>query len=500
MKKLFDVPLKTNRMYLRGEGKKTGNVIVGNGFSTDTYYGCFPCETYADNTTLQSVRACLKVKGTGKAELRWLKGNEDRGVAELGFSNAAFDTVYLPFVLSDYPTGCMYLKVTGELEVSGIWYEGELRDGKTDCEQELRIAILICTFHREEFVLKNLRKLTRAIAGDLLLRNCIEIICVDNGRTLTEVPAGVMLVQNRNYGGSGGYARGMMEARKRGSYTHFWMMDDDIRFEPVILRRAVTFMQYRKTNDIRLAAGMFSFKAPSVQVEATAVFNGYTFTSNASGLDFRNRDSLLNNTVNPDHYTYGGWWSFIMPVSEELPMPFFIKIDDVEYGIRTSGSYVIMNGFGVWHEAFGKKGSAWPEYYTTRNTLIVQSMYPELPHSPEKMMGIRLLKALAYGEPKCMEAAYRGVKDYAAGAEVFRKTNPEELHKQLLTELKAPLISGMTRKKMLKAALKNLWKPGSWRSIGLFLKSVRMLSKYREDDGWKELCTEGFWKEYLGMK
>ena len=267
MKKLFEVPLKLNRMYLRGEGKKTGNLVAGNTLSTDTYYGCFSCEVYADNTTLQSVHACIKVRGTGKVELRWLADNEDNAVAELEFSNMTFETVCLPFTLSVYSTGCMYLKVTGELEVSGIWYEGEPE--KKDREQELRIAILICTFRREEYLLKNLEKLSRTIESDPDLRTCIDIFCVDNGGTLSKVPAGVTLIQNRNYGGSGGYARGMLEAGKSGRYTHFWMMDDDIRFEPVILRRAVSFMKHRKQEDIRLAAGMFAFEARPVWILET---------------------------------------------------------------------------------------------------------------------------------------------------------------------------------------------------------------------------------------
>ena len=484
MEKLFDVPIKQKTMYLRGN---TDSLL-----STDTYFGCFPCDAYAENTSIETVRACVKVSGKGMVELHHADANGERILSSVEFDCPDSTVISIP---SGVPSeGYLYLKISGSFEVSDIWYEGE------GTEKNIRIAIIICTFRREEYLLKNLEKLSRTIESDLDLRTCIDIFCVDNGGTLSKVPAGVTLIQNRNYGGSGGYARGMLEARKSGRYTHFWMMDDDIRFEPVILRRAVTFMQHRRQEDIRLAAGMLSFEAPSMQVEATAVFNGYTFTSNASGLDFQTRDSLLKIKIDANDYTYGGWWSFIMPATEDLPMPFFIKMDDIEYGIRNGGKYVIMNGFGVWHEAFGKKGSAWPEYYTTRNTLIVQNMYPELPHSALKMMGIRLLKALAFGEPKCMEAAFRGVQDYLAGAAAFRRVNPEERHMKLLSDLKAPVVSGMTRKKMLKAALKNMRKPGSWRSVGLFLKSVRMLRKQQADGGWKELCTEEFWREYLGLE
>lgn len=498
MEKLYDVPLKLNCMCLRGDGKKGAKGIYGTCITTDTYYGCFPCEPYAENTTLQNICVCAEVKGVGRAELHCLTRSEDKTVAEVEFINSVPEVLRLSFSIKNDALGCLYLKLTGELEVYQIWYEGESGEADESIVRETKIAILICTFRREKYLQKNLQKLSRTIERDDILKNCIKVFCVDNGGTLSVVPNGIKLIKNRNYGGSGGYARGMLEAREKETFTHFWMMDDDIQFDPSILRRALIFMKYRKQDDIRLAAGMFSFEAPTIQVEATAIFNGYTFTSNASGLDFRSRESLFNNRIRNNDYIYGGWWSLIIPVAEDLPMPFFIKMDDIEFGIRTRGKYVVMNGYGVWHEAFGKKGSAWPEYYTTRNTLIVQNMYPELPHSSVKMMGIRLLKALAYGEPKCMEAAYKGVQDYLIGYETFKHINPVEKHKQVLVEFKAPLVSNMTRKKMLKSALKNLWKPGSCRSIGLYLKTVKML-RVRPSDDWKELCTEKFWRDYLGL-
>ena len=478
MEKLFDVPLKLNQMYLRGKLEKSNEGFKGSLLSTDTYFGCFPCEAYAENTTVEQVTACVRIKGTGTAEMRLL----DDAVKQETFDTGEFIILHLSTLLPS--SSVLYLKLSGNFEVSNIWYEG---DGKV---RNTKISIIICTYKREEYVKRNLEILSAYIDRKL------EVICVDNGGTLTNVPAGVKLIKNRNYGGSGGYARGMMEAADS---THFWLMDDDIEFEPEIVQRAVTFFQHRNREDLSLAAGMFSFEEPTVQKEATAVFDGYTFHSNASGLDFCEPISLLQNRIEQKKNTYGGWWSLVMPASEQLPLPFFIKLDDVEYGIRNCGKYVVMNGFGVWHEAFGKKGNAWSEYYTTRNTLITQAVHPDIPRSSVKMMGVRLLKALAYDEPKCMEAAVKGVEDYAAGSNHFRCIDPEKNHKEIMEQYRAPLAQDMSRKKMIRSAVKNVLKPKNWNSVSLFFKSVRTLGKHKQDEGWKDMATESFWRDYLGV-
>ena len=494
MEILFSVPIKQDLMYLRGDGMKSGDRISGSVITTDTYYGCFPCAAYAENTTLRKISACTRVRGIGKAELRCMDGDRDRVIQKEEFNTPSFKIIRLPIIFSNCPSGYLYLSITGEVEVKEIWYEGE---GK---KKHTCIAIILCTFHREKHALKNLQILCQTMDEDPILHDSVRILCVDNGMTIETVPDAVRLIKNKNCGGSGGYARGMLEAREEEGITHFWLMDDDILFEPAILRRAVTFMQHRKENDIQLAAGMFSFEEPMLQHEATASFNGYTFSSNASGLDFQERSSLNRNKTRRCAWTYGGWWSLVMPATDTLPMPFFIKMDDVEYGLRSSGNYAVMNGFGVLHEAFRNKGNAWTEYYTTRNTLITQCLHPSVPCNPVKMMGVRLLKALAYGEPKCMEAAFRGVKDYASGPVMFRNTDPEEKHRQILSEYYAVLAKDMTREKMLKSAGINSLKPYNWKSFGLFRKSVRILKKTQHDEGWKKLNSAEFWRSYLGLE
>ena len=489
-----------DNMYIRGEAKEANLedqpvLIVNSGryITTDTYFGCFSGNVYNENTNLKLVRACVTLTGKGSVRLMKINsGTVDELVSEEAYDDTHVKTVQLDFLPSD---SCYYLSIESKknTRIFNVYYEGE------GILRETRIAIIICTYRREAIVQNNLRNLYMAISSSEELKKSVDVFCIDNGCTLNEVPKSFKLIPNRNFGGSGGYARGMIEAKE---YTHLWLMDDDIKFDSSIIQRAVSFLKFRNSDGIKLAAGMFSFEEPTIQKEATGIFNGYTFKSNASGLNFEKRGSLLKNCIQQRANMYGGWWSLIFPKTEYLPMQFFIKLDDIEYGLRSvdDGRYVIMNGFGVWHEAFGNKANAWSEYYTTRNTLIVQSMYPHLNHNYRKMMRIRLLKSLAYGESKCMGAALQGVIDYLEGPEKFSAINPETRHKEIMMDYGAPLVSNMTRGRMLVEALKHINKPDSRVSILLYKEALEMMKRMRSlKQNWKWLATEEFWKGYLGL-
>ena len=135
-----------------------------------------------------------------------------------------------------------------------------------------------------------------------------------------------------------------------------------------------------------------------------------------------------------------------------------------------------------------------------------------------------------------------GVKHYLAGPEKFWRTesekpcrtDPEKLHRQVISSCGAPLVQGISRKKMLAAAAVNLLRPGSGKdnrkdngkesrkSIQLFVRCVRLLrqektkawaetraktrAKTRAEvsadtkrSSWEALRTEAFWRKYLGL-
>ena len=69
---------------------------------------------------------------------------------------------------------------------------------------------------------------------------------IDNGRTLDAEALsdeGVTVLPNPNVGGSGGFARGMMEAMKHDeNFTHVLLMDDDVSISTESLRRTFNLL------------------------------------------------------------------------------------------------------------------------------------------------------------------------------------------------------------------------------------------------------------------
>ncbi|RAZ20198.1 glycosyltransferase family 2 protein, partial [Klebsiella oxytoca] len=55
---------------------------------------------------------------------------------------------------------------------------------------------------------------------------------------------------------------------------------------------------------------------------------------------------------------------------DNLPLPIFIRGDDLEYGLRNMKTLILMNGICVWHEPFENKYSSFLAYYVIRNRLI----------------------------------------------------------------------------------------------------------------------------------
>jgi len=63
-------------------------------------------------------------------------------------------------------------------------------------------------------------------------------------------------------------------------------------------------------------------------------------------------------------------------------MPFFIKIDDLEFCLRiknfASSAIVAFPSIAVWHEPFYAKVSIWDTYYSYRNILITYAIHGTL--------------------------------------------------------------------------------------------------------------------------
>lgn len=294
--------------------------------------------------------------------------------------------VSLPYV-TDTVTGLLAFKIKC-LEDGGIIYSADYTGEVEEEPKAVKIGIGICTFRREAYVKNNIDNLKKYIFENDGSELCgkVEVFISDNAQTLAESDfsgKGIHLFKNKNTGGSGGFTRCMLavnNANESGAgFTHILMMDDDIIFDPESVYRTYKLLTLVKDKyaDAFVGGAMFRTDKQYIQHANGEYWHGdrprdFVETHNKNR-DMRDLTEVVENELKTKT-NYQAWWFCAMPMSicrkDNLPMPFFIKSDDIEYSIRNIKSLILLNGINVWHESFESKYSAPNEYYTIRNYLI----------------------------------------------------------------------------------------------------------------------------------
>jgi hypothetical protein len=130
-----------------------------------------------------------------------------------------------------------------------------------------------------------------------------------------------------------------------------------------------------------ISGAMLRYEQPWIQHEDIGVVEGgFAFIPYKTGGDLRDLNCVVKNDgafYSADNQ-YAAWWYCCIPVSEikenGLPLPFFVRIDDVEYGLRCKAKILTMNSICIWHMGFASKYSAVMNVYlTVRNMHIAKA-------------------------------------------------------------------------------------------------------------------------------
>lgn len=414
-----------NEIFCRGQYV----LSVGDTLSFDTYYNCFCYTKYRQYTKVQNVTFSCSFIGKARVQLCAFTG-EEIILCEGEFENSAS----LIINLSDLPeNGFLYPKITALTSCEFV--NGEYL---SECEpDDISVCVAICTYKREEYVVHNI-KLLKNYHFSFIRKTFV----IDNGRTLDASLSDefVKILTNKNYGGSGGFTRGLIEAHN-GGYSYVILMDDDIELIPEVLETMTVFMSLLKKeyNSAHFATAMLSSNTPYIQYEfGGAVWDGKRVRFVKHDIDVRSQDMLLNN-LSGNYIGYGAWWCYMLPVSDidkfGLPFPFFIKLDDVEYGMRTCKSVPIitMNGVAVRHEDFDNKYSMHLEYYNVRNQLVLNAAHNI---SPTRNALYRLFavsfKHLVLYRYDMIPFILKAFNDYLKGVDFFLNCDEEKLNSELI--------------------------------------------------------------------
>lgn len=345
------------------------------------------------------------------------------------------------------------------------WYEVEFDGDPRDVE----LAIATTTFRKEKFIERNIELVkTELLGSDYDIAKHLTMHVIDNGSTLDAAAlsdAHVTVTPNENVGGAGGFARGMIESLEQSTpATHVLLMDDDVEVSPESILR--TYNLLRIVNDeyaeAFVSGAMLNIEDTQDQKEDTgfiSTYDGSCVPAKPPLQVTKFVDVVYNEcydeqlSVPADAHRYAAWWYCVIPTAvierNGLPLPVFVRFDDVEYGIRCNPKFMTMNGICVWHAKFDIRYNAGVErYQTIRNQMIGQMTTGLVPdtktmlHSLHHMVDLECRK-FNYTDA---ELALQGFEDFLKGPkfimqpvaqECFMRANREKEQLVSFDELRA---------------------------------------------------------------
>ena len=376
MQQLYDMVFKTQddrrNLYYKTSGtigcNSDGELQLPAGTTVDllTYFNCFSIIKWKQYTTINKLIISGVIKGKANVSIFSI-GKSGKELAKLNVSNA----FSYCFNINDLDGEILGIEIEA---VTNCCTKRITYNGCFDNWRELKVGVSICTFKREEYVNKTIKKLVRFSRYHPWLSTLV----VDNGSSLNECNyKSLRIIHNPNYGGSGGFTRGLLENLRTKQNDYVLLMDDDIDLDITVLNHMYGLLCGLKEeyNESFLSGAMLRMNNPCIQHENTAYWGKIRHHSLGSGWNLTKRNVLLKNETIKDYDNhYGAWWFCCIPLKRVekigFPLPVFIKGDDIEYGIRNQRKLIHMNGIGIWHEAFEDKKALWVHYFEYRNAVI----------------------------------------------------------------------------------------------------------------------------------
>lgn len=496
-----------------GEDDTKVTLRQGGVVSSNAYFSSFYEKLYTQYTSLKSLYYLLQLEGDFRISIcrEFSTGKKKEVIFEESFKNCKFsEPVKTPPIslLQNESAGRIYIELLC-LSESGIFAEGLILTDEPKI-REVTLGMIICTFKKETYVKNTLS----AIFQDSLLQNKnFDVFVIDNGKTLDPEQLKhpkLTLVPNINAGGSGGFTRGLVEALDKNIYSHFLLMDDDINVESESIYRLISLYEYA-VSEFAVAGALLDLNNRHMLYEAGALYNegsktrGFgpgALTALNYNIDLKITDSLNQLLIEKDA-DYGGFWCFCFSreIVEKikLPLPLFIKIDDVEFGLRIRKvlkvPIVAFPAIAVWHLPASAKNLNWETYYYARNDLIAYSIHFSLGYiEPIKHFTKVIIQSLLASNYDQAHMYIKAYEDYLKGPDFIKNSDPEALHSNTLK---------LSRKYENQKAVDQL------DGINLLVRWAKIAVKGCTE--WSSVSTEwrnaapemtstDFWRQYLGLK
>ncbi|OUI90988.1 hypothetical protein HK13_11870 [Acetobacter indonesiensis] len=410
-------------MYFRGHhdgatcSLKRGIIEIASGGTArfDTFFNSLSVAPWKNNCQIDDLN--FGVTGKGRVRLRFALNQlhkPHRWLYETDIELSDIPTNLALDFWKDITGGMLYVEVRGLSDAaihSAYFYTN------SQPQHDVKLGIVITHFNRKHYVLPAIQRISNTLLNDSYYSDRVELIVVDNSQNILDTEKGKStLIPSKNLGGSGGFTRGLLHL-KDNNFSHCLFMDDDASCEMEAIRRTLHLLQFAKIDNLAVAGSMMREAEPFRIHEKGARIAETGVVNLKRGLDMRHVHDLLL-AEEPEHITYGGWWHFAFRIKDahRLSFPFFVRGDDMLFGLTNAFNIVTMNGIGGWADDFGTKESPINRYLSLRAHIMCLILGTDV--SKWKMIrtyfGCILTSSLSYNYSGC-NAFSEAVKDIIKG-------------------------------------------------------------------------------------
>lgn len=358
-------------LYIKGSyiySFENGDLYINKGekISFDTYYNSFPLRKWTEKCNLKKL--FIDFSGDGKCLVK-LYGYNVNGISEYIVEKKIDLSVksYIDINLTNLKKfNFIYVTVEAISDCSIKNIVHRTTDAKLN---DVKLAIVITHYNRCDSIKRTIARMKRNILCDdnigLFLIDNSNNCCIDSNENITVIP-------NANYGGSGGFMRGLLEARVKNKYTHCLFMDDDASSEPESIIRCIRFLEFCRDDSVAISGMILKEERPRELHEKGGKYHG-TGSPICGGLDLIQNESLNIIESNYESIDYGGWFFFLFPIRhvEHGVFPFFVRGDDIQFGLINNFNIISLMGVATYSGDFGEKDTALTRYLSLRSDLIL---------------------------------------------------------------------------------------------------------------------------------
>ncbi len=484
-------------MYFIGkEFENTENGITisqGGILDADTYFNSFSVRKWRKYTKIKNLKLSLDISGKCNIYLCYVWIDKDNIIRRNGDNkvyynkeNAERERITLEFpelkegVIAYYRIGAC----DDDVHFYGGAYEADI-----DEPNEIKIVLGICTYKREEYIRRNIEKINKDLINnkESELYGKLRVVISDNGQTLNPKDYNsehILLVRNKNLGGSGGFTRCLIEAKKmqeEHSLTHIILMDDDIVLDTAVIERTYAILTALKSEyrEAVIGGAMLVLDDKIRQFENGALYYRGMLHFEDKNMDLRPVRSVIRNERDKD-INYNAWCYCCMPLSritlDNLPLPYFIHMDDVEYGVRNKFKIITLNGICVWHPFYSNQRGAGIVYYDVRNKLITMSELGGMHIRDYAMFYLETFHRSIFNyDYNRTLAACQAILDFCKGIDYFKNIDPLKLNQ----EINSYNLAWQSDDKEIKCRINNELSFDYCSKKGL-IKNYLLPSKYKE--------------------